>query len=138
MHKHKICFLCWGVLFCYHIQLPVLLHFLNQSLSILITTSDESITTNISESESGLLWPSLHRIKTRHLTYDSYLCKIWVFYFVTTSDFLSYFLSSTHTNHATLLILIIICNEIIMTNISESGSESGLILPIFHRLKQSN
>lgn len=60
---------------------------------------------------------------------------VWVFYFVTTSDFLSYFLSSTHTNHATLLILIIICNEIIMTNISESGSESGLILAIFHRIK---
>lgn len=60
---------------------------------------------------------------------------VWVFYLATTSDFLSYFLSSTHTNHVTLLILIIISNEIIMTNISESGSESGLILAIFYRLK---
>lgn len=129
MHKHKICFLCLGVLFCCHIQLPVLLHFLNQSSSILITISDESITINIAESESGLLTPSLHRIKARHLTSDSYKCintkVVCVFYFVITSDFLSYFLSSTHTHHAALLILIIISNEIIMTDISESGSESG-------------
>lgn len=54
---------------------------------------------------------------------------------VAMSDFLSYFLSSTHRNHVTLLILIRISNETIVANISATIRIGVELLAIFHRIK---